>query len=261
MSVIGTTHKQPRVFSHDALAISDLPGCIYNQVSGIAINTAPGTNYGKGFELNGVYIAILDEYEGRTVMVKVTAIDPATGSILSVGLTDIGCPQNTNLRENDLLSVIWTKTDGGTFSEGSSAIDAVKITSLDNSNWDYGCPISPIETRFKGPVNKGYNPLKSYRKKDTVKYIAPFTNPITSGEPQECEFLSYSTGASLYVGYDLSRLEVVMESGKPVTWYNVPAGSFMPVSVLTVIDAEAAGPNDNDKPTKEDLKEYILALF
>ena len=35
MSVIGTTLKQPRVFAHDAVALKDLPGCVYAGVKSI----------------------------------------------------------------------------------------------------------------------------------------------------------------------------------------------------------------------------------
>ena len=45
-----------------------------------------------------------------------------------------------------------------------------------------------------------------------------------------------------------------MESGRETTFFNVPAGSFLPISVLTVCNAV---------PTTEgiDPKEVILALF
>ena len=41
---------------------------------------------------------------------------------------------------------------------------------------------------------------------------------------------------------------------------NIPAGSFMPVSALTVCEAIAAGPV-GDVPDAEALKGLILALF
>ena len=49
MSVIGTTLKQPRVFAHDAVALQDLPGCVYAGVKSIDLLTGSG-DAGSGFE-------------------------------------------------------------------------------------------------------------------------------------------------------------------------------------------------------------------
>ena len=96
---------------------------------------------------------------------------------------------------------------------------------------------------------------ESYKQKDIIKYTC------IVNEEAGCEYKTVGPGASLYVGYDLSELTVIMESGKSVTWTNIPAGSFMPISVLTVCQAIAAGPDDEDKPDADALKTLILALF
>ena len=54
MSVIGTTLKQPRVFAHDAIALKDLPQCVYRLVTDIELIDPKegfllGTTIGTGF--------------------------------------------------------------------------------------------------------------------------------------------------------------------------------------------------------------------
>ena len=49
-----------------------------------------------------------------------------------------------------------------------------------------------------------------------------------------------SRGVALYVGIATSPLTVVMESGNSATFYNVPAGTFMPILVTEVTTATGA---------------------
>lgn len=59
-----------------------------------------------------------------------------------------------------------------------------------------------------------------------------------------------SRGAALYVGIAVSVLTVIMESGNEATFYNVPAGTFMPILVTQVRVATGA-------TTRQD----ILAIY
>ena len=59
-----------------------------------------------------------------------------------------------------------------------------------------------------------------------------------------------SRGAALYVGIAVSVLTVIMESGNEATFYNVPAGTFMPILVTQVKAATGA-------TTRQD----ILAIY
>ena len=60
-------------------------------------------------------------------------------------------------------------------------------------------------------------------------------------------------GVCLYIGEDLSFLEVIMESGNQVTFKGLKAGSFLPVLVTRIVSAIAKdGTLDNDA---------ILALY
>ena len=49
-----------------------------------------------------------------------------------------------------------------------------------------------------------------------------------------------SRGVALYVGVAVSLLEVTMESGNNATFYNVPAGTFMPILVTQIRTATGA---------------------
>jgi hypothetical protein len=60
-------------------------------------------------------------------------------------------------------------------------------------------------------------------------------------------------GVCLYIGEDLSLLEVVMESGSQVTFKGLKAGSFLPVLVTRI---ESATAKDSDLNN-----DAILALY
>ena len=78
-------------------------------------------------------------------------------------------------------------------------------------------------------------------------------------------FHEASGAAALYVGTEMSELNVIQEGAvtqgalqeppltRITTYFNVPAGTFMPISVLTILDSTAA-----DAGTYVDK---ILALF
>jgi len=181
-------------------------------------------------------------------------VDTATpaGNIISYTILDTNC-QSTNLSVGDNLTVVFRPTGDFGLDDGTNAIDFIQITELQTTGWEYGCPITPLGTRFpisEGDVPASYNPMFAYRQKDVVTFKC--------GDEDPCERKGLTPGASLYIGYDLLSLTVIMESGKKVTWRNIPSGSFMPVAVLTVCGAEAAGP---DAPEADALKEFILCLF
>ncbi len=60
-------------------------------------------------------------------------------------------------------------------------------------------------------------------------------------------------GVCLYIGEDLSLLEVVMESGSQVTFKGLKAGSFLPVLVTRIENATAKDSDLNN--------DAILALY
>ncbi len=245
MSVIGTTHKQPRVFAHDAVSLRNLPGCIYRGITNIDLVSQNG---GSGFMADQVYNALTTGAAGTVIQVQVTAVD-VDGKIESLDVLNSNC-QSTNLSLLDSLTVLWAPDADGVYEEGEDAVDFIIIDGLDNTSWDYGCPISPAGTRFplEDPVPASYSPMLSYRQKDLIDLKC-----------LECSYKALSPGAALYIGYDLESITVTMESGNQTTFYNVPAGSFLPVAVLTVCQAKAI--DGDEAPTAEDLKEYITCLF
>ena len=236
MSVTGLTHKQPRVFAHDAVALANLPSCGYKRIDTISLEVL---NSGTGFEKD-IYNAINSD-GSVSFQVDVTAVS-STGQILALDIVDKDCI-NTSLNIGDLMSVIWAPKGSQSYNDGTSAVDFIIIDSFqtggDNAAWDYGCPISPIRSPYTS---------------------APSFKNLIKIDCGTCNYTVKPEGAGIYVGYDLSQLTVIMESGTLTSWTNVPAGSFMPVSVLTVCSATAAGPAI-DAPTSEELKDYILALF
>jgi len=246
MSVIGTTHKQPRVFAHDAVSLRNLPGCIYR---GIASIDTVAQNGGSGFTAGQVYNALTTGAAGTVIQVQVIEVNEDNGRIISLDVLNSDC-QSTNLSLGDELTVLWAPNPDSEFEEGKDAVDFIVINELENTGWDYGCPISPAGTRFplEMDVPASYSPMLSYRQKDLIDLKC-----------LECSYKALSPGAALYIGYDLESITVTMESGNNTTFYNVPAGSFLPVAVLTVCQAKAI--DGDEAPSAEELKEYITCLF
>ena len=257
MSVIGTTLKQPRVFAHDAVALQDLPGCIYAGVNSIDILSGSGTP-GTGFELestNGqTYQTLNTSGTGSGAVICVTAID-ANGGITAAQICN-SCGEGSSYSEGDILTIVWEESD--TYTSGTNAESLVQVDSLGFSPWNYGCPFSPMENRLTEeeidklnnilPVD---NSLKAFKQKDIIKWNC------NSGEPGEsgtCDWATFNPGAALYIGAAMKELTVIMESGSKATYTNVPAGSFMPVLCLTVCAAVS-------ETEGVDPKEVILALF
>jgi len=73
---------------------------------------------------------------------------------------------------------------------------------------------------------------------------SPNTNTIANTDQR---------GVCLYIGEDLTLLEVIMESGNPATFRGLKAGSFLPVLVTRIVDATAKDGTLND--------DAILALY
>ena len=258
MSVIGTTLKQPRVFAHDAVALKDLPGCVYAGVENIDVLTGTG-DAGTGFELestnNQTYKTINKDGTGSGAIICVTAID-GNGGITAAEICETVCSHGSSYSEGDVLTVLWEESD--TYTSGTNAVDLIQVDSLKFTAWDYGCPFSPMENRLTEaeivqlsnilPVD---NSLKAFKQKDIIKWNC------NSGEPGEsgtCDWATFNPGAALYIGAAMTSLTVIMESGNKATYANVPAGSMMPVLCLTVC---AAVPETEGV----DPKEVILALF
>ncbi len=258
MSVIGTTLKQPRVFAHDAVALKDLPGCVYAGVKSIDILTSPITS-GTGFELNitngQTYQTLNPDGTGSGAVICVTAID-ANGGITSAQICDNICSAGSSYSVGDILTVVWEESN--TYTSGTNAENLVEVESLVFELWNYGCPFSPMENRLTeteinqlGGVLPVDNSLKAFKQKDIVKWNCDSGEP---GQSSTCDWATFNPGAALYIGDAMTSLTVIMESGSKATYTNVPAGSFMPVLCLTVC---AATPETEGV----DPKEVILALF
>jgi hypothetical protein len=259
MSVIGTTLKQPRVFAHDAVALKDLPGCVYAGVKGIDLLTSPTTS-GTGFEVittNGqTYQTINPEGTGSGAVICVTEVGP-NGEIVSAQICEGYCSNGSSYSVGDVLTVIWEESS--TYSSGTNADNLVQVDDLAFSPWDYGCPFSPMENRLtEDEIDKlNYilpvdNSLKAFKQKDIVKWNCETGEPgFSSGY---CDWATFNPGAALYIGAAMTSITVIMESGNKVTYENIPAGTFMPVLCLTVCAAVA-------ETEGVDPKEVILALF
>jgi|TARA_R100000081_G_C4817853_1_gene176730 hypothetical protein len=238
MSVIGTTLKQPRVFAHDAVQLKDLPGCMYAGAKGFDVLTGQG-DPGTGFE-NGKCYRTYNETTGgygATVQVVTTG---ASGEILTVDLCEDGCGTGTMYSVGDILTVIWEESS--TYTAGTNSTGFVQVDAVSFSEWNYGCPFSPMENRIltekqvedlSGVVGYEANPSSLMQKK-IVKWVC---DPEAEEGETKCEHATFNPGASLYIGQALKKLDVIMESGNKASYTNIPAGTFLPILCLTICDA------------------------
>jgi hypothetical protein len=272
MSVIGTTLKQPRVFAHDAVALQNLPGCTWRGVKGLELVDG-GSGFVAGDYATWLSTPITTSNAGNGLNVTVVSVD-GTGVIIDEEIEIPDCGYGNAYNVGDFVS-INSPTIGGS--------DAVyRVKDLIWTAWDYGCPFTsaymgsqqvlieditdanvgnPLygSSSYDGSgINLGdenvngelgqIDQLTGFLKKTMYKYTCGCEEGTCS-----CTYETPGPGAALYIGAAMTSITLVMESGSVTTFNNVPAGSFMPVSALTVC---AAVPVDEIEP-----KDVILALF
>ncbi len=293
MSVIGTTLKQPRVFAHDAVRLCELPGCTWRGSKDLKV-IEPGTGFVNG-DTYSTWLStpITTSNAGNGIKVTVTALGADDGI---EEVTVLMCGYGNAYNVGDLVTVnsptaggepavlevqelLWTPWDYGcpftSFYMGLQDIkvDDVqdarvgeslygKVTCEDEELPPGGLPNlgdADIFASGGGQSNKvgPIQTLPAFMQK--TKYV--YSCECEGEEPLycSCTFETPGPGAAIYVGYPLAKLELMMESGNKALYRNVPAGTFMPVSALTVCDALAE--EGEGAPGKEELKNYILALF
>ena len=276
MSVIGTTLKQPRVFAHDAVALKDLPGCVWRGVKGLKLLDG-GTGFVAGDYATWLSTPITTSNAGNGLGIEVVNVDP-DGTIIDEDILIPACTRGNAYNRGDIVSVN-SPTAGGS--------DAVfEVTDLLWEEWDYGCPFTSAYMGSQGVIiedvtdpdigkplygDADYDASITNLGEENVngelgqidqlagflkKTIYTYTCGCEEGAGScECTYETPGPGAALYIGAAMTSITLVMESGSVTTFTNVPAGSFMPVSALTVCAAE---PEDAEGVNP---KEVILALF
>ena len=235
MSVIGTTYKQPRVFAPEATALEDLCGA-----TGVitVLVAAPPAEGGSGYTAPGVYTTNSPN-GGIGATVEVLTVD-GSGGVLTFALAEGGEHYNGG----DILTLV-----GG---DNNCRIEVQTVSRC--TAWSMGDPVAPTSPTFNS-VNYTFEKSNYYWSSGGV-------GGVRSG--RAC--------SALYIGADMATLEVIQEGkalrGAPTnpaaaqtpttTYHNVPAGSFLPISVVTVVSATATTPGDLPAGGVE---EVILALF
>ena len=250
MSVIGTTLKQPRVFAHDAVALKDLPGCIWRGVKEFdEQNFIAGTLFTVGDVIEG-FIKNPGNTLGSGVTIEVQAVDPG-GEITEYAIVE--CKHGSGYNVGDVITFL---SPGGGDAAVATILDLLFV------NWDYGCPFVTMNTALtENPLYADQandipdvgQPLEAFLQKTKYTYTC-----ANEEGPGSCEYETPGPGAALYIGWPCDTLTVVMESEKIVTYNNVPQGTFMPISCLTVCDVKLNEPEGVEPP---DAKSVILALF
>ncbi len=272
MSVIGTTLKQPRVFAHDAVALQDLPGCVWRGVKGLKMLDG-GTGFVAGDYATWLSAPITTSNAGNGLGIEVVNVD-GSGTIIDEEILIPACTTGNAYNLGDIVTVN-SPTAGG-----SAAV--FEVQDLLWEEWDYGCPFTSAYMGSQGVIiedvtdpdigkplygDAGYDASITNLGEENVNgelgqidqlagFLKKTIYTYTCGCEESSCACTYETpgpGAALYIGAAMTSITLVMESGSVTTFTNVPAGSFMPVSALTVC---AAVPEDEIEP-----KEVILALF
>lgn len=250
MSVIGTTLKQPRVFAHDAVALQDLPGCIWRGVKAFEEPlTDGGTLFSVGDVIEG-FIKNPGNTLGNGVTIEVTAVG-GSGEIVEYEI--VTCKAGSGYNVGDVITFL---SPGG----GTAAVATVEDLLI--TEWDYGCPFTtmnmgltenPLYADQTNDIPDVGQPLEAFLQKTKYTYTC-----ANEEGPGSCEYETPGPGAALYIGWPCDTLTVIMESTKKVTYNNIPQGTFMPISCLTVCDVKLNEPEGVEPP---DPKSVILALF
>ena len=255
MSVIGTTLKQPRVFAHDAVDLKDLPGCVYAGAKGYDLITGQG-DPGTGFEVGECYQTYNETTGGFGAVVEVTSIG-ASGEI--TGLEPCECGEGTMYSKGDVLTVIWAETPSST--SGTNSTGFVSVDALSFGEWSWGCPFSPMENRIlsEKEVEDAGDVVGYEANSSSLMQKKIVTWNCENEEPKSCPEATFNPGAALYIGRDLDQLNVVMESGNKAVYRSIAAGTFMPISCLTVCAAVSGG--EEPEPITDPAEAKILVLF
>lgn len=225
MSTIGTTLKQPRVFAHDAIALNALCGNISGTIvapgTGETIDPTIGDAGGTNYTVGGPY-ATTTNGGGSGATVTVLTLDVAApNGVATYDITGIG----QDYEVGDILTVI----------NGPDDNCQIVITETGCSAWALGDPITQMPNEALGSMNS----VPYWNEKMAYTYTSTVGGPHQTPGP----------GAAIYMGVGGS-ITVINESTTEVTYTGVAAGSFLPVSVLSVV-ALADGPTTAD----------VLALF
>jgi len=195
MSLIGTMYKEPRVFAHDAIALSALEYPI-NTIATVSI-VSGGDNYTAAQVYN---TATADGGSGAQVTATVVAAGAVTTATIAAGDGGI------NYQVGDIL----TLTGGG--SDSDCVVQVATITAT--TTWSLGDPITPMPDNF--------NTVPYWNEKSSYTYTSTAVgNPGPHQTP--------GPGVGLYIGV-AGDITVIMESGKEVVFLGVAAGTFLPIS-------------------------------
>ena len=211
MSTIGTTLKEPRVFAHDAIALANLTGYPPTPAATFTIIDG-GTDYAVGV----LGTTTLDG--GKFANVNIVSVGAIDQDVTAVNLA--GGDGGINYTVGDRLRV-----SGGNF---DCILEVATVTAT--GSWAFGDPIVAPQPTF--------NTVPYWEEKMSYTYSTSLGATV---------YHTPGPGAALYVGADMD-ITVINEAGTEVEYKGVAAGSFLPVSVLSVV----AGPAD---------LEDVLALF
>ena len=208
MSTIGTTLKQPRVFAHDAIALSGLDYPI-NTIATLTIVNG-GSNYTAGIVDS---TAIIGGGSGAEVTIVVGA-GIVTGATI-VGAYDGGI----NYQVGDQITLSQSGSDENCILQVATIVATTP--------WALGDPITPMPSNF--------STVSYWNEKMAYTYTSTAQPGVVKETP--------GPGAALYIGAAMD-ITVINEATTEVEYKGVAAGSFLPVSVLSVV-AQSAGTLDD----------------
>jgi len=210
MSTIGTTLKEPRVFAHDAISLDDLT---YPPTPAVTFTVVEaGTDY-----IAATVYDTMSQDGGREANINVVAIGVG-GSVTAVDLA--GGDGGYNYAVGDLITLT------GQGSNNNCIVEVATINST-TGTWAFGDPITPMPRSF--------NTVPYWDEKTAYTYTSTI-----SATPKQTP----GPGAALYIGADMD-ITVINEACTEVKYTGVASGSFLPVSVLSVISKSTGAVGDD----------------
>ena len=218
MSLIGTMMREPRVFAHDAYALSQLQSQFGSIAAAGLTVQSDGTNY---FCANGATDVRTQGGSGSGLTVDLT-VDPLTGGVTAAAVNQ----QGSGYVAGDIVTI-----DAECGQNTATLLIGVPDLSLPVA-WTIGDPL----TIMPGPKTD----ISFYREKTQYSYTFGGVDFVNPGPP-----------AALYIGVD-TAITVIMEASnniftgatKEVEIPGLKAGTVLPFSVLTITDLGAATLDD-----------------
>jgi len=210
MSLIGTFYKEPRVFAHSMKPLSSFVS-IPNQITTVTVTPITA---GESYSATTTYATTGGSGYGAEIEVNTVGGSGEVTAVVAIPTT-----LGPNYKVGDILTLV-----GG---DGNCTVEVDAVTDI---GWTEGYPLNPAPSLPANPPTSTYDPTVGYLDSQTITYTTDSGLVMRSSK----------IGAGVYCG-SAGNLEVIMEDGNMALIKGIAAGSFLPISILTIDHWDPAG--------------------